>query len=107
MEHPVPRYSILASTFNQLIDQGHSIPIDETKSRIHDHSLFDLLRERYPGFDVSLYKPEELRTILSVFGSIESAKLGITHNGLGLCLAYCIEVMQSPDAYAGFEDRGI
>jgi len=29
----------------------------------------------------------------------EDRKLGVQHNGLALCLAYCIELMQHPEAY--------
>jgi hypothetical protein len=112
MRHPVPRYSILASHFNELVDQGHSMPIDEVKRRIEDRSLFDRLEELYagdPGFDLSRYEPAELRAILSVFGSmanaIDDGKLGIARNGLGLCLGYCIEVMQSPEGHVDFDEK--
>lgn len=106
MEHPVPRYSWLAHEFVVLLDQGQSMTVDETKSSIRDGSLFERLREQHPGFDVSTYEPTELETILNVFGSLadevdEDRKLGISHNGLALCLAYCIEVLRSPMSYAG------
>jgi hypothetical protein len=91
-----------------LLDQGHSLPIDEAKLRIRDGSLFDWLEELYRGdpyfLDLSLYDAGERRTILKVFESMadnieEDRKLGVVHNGLALCLAYCIEVMQSPDTF--------
>jgi hypothetical protein len=49
----------------------------------------------------------ERRTILKVFESLSDnidadRKLGVVHNGLALCLAYCIEVMQRPDVYADY-----
>jgi hypothetical protein len=80
--------------------------VDETESLIEDGSLFDRLRELHPNFDVSLYESDELRAILNMFGSMSGSerKLGIGQNGLALCLAYCIEVMQSPEAYANNED---
>jgi hypothetical protein len=103
----VPRYSILAFQFNKLLDRGQSMSIDDVQNSISDCSLFDRLAERYRGdpcrFDVGLYDAGERRTILTVFGSLsdnsDPGELGIVHNGLALCLAYCIEVMQSPETF--------
>jgi hypothetical protein len=108
MKYPTPRYSFLAFQLNGLLDQGQSIPIDEAHDRIHDGSLIDWLADRYGGephyFDVSLYDAEERELILKVFESMSDAidakgKLGVAHNGIALCLAYCIEVMQHADVY--------
>jgi hypothetical protein len=110
LSHPVPRYSILALMFNKSIDQGQSASIDEVYRRLEDGSLFDWLAETYEDAAVYLYQyePAVRRTILTVLGSLANVTLpedlGITNNGLGLCLAYCIEVMQSPEGHADPDD---
>ena len=111
MRHPIPRYSFLAFQFNMLLDQGHTMPIEEARSHIRDGSLLDRLEEQYgkPPYylDLSPYDAGERRTILKVFEAMadnidEDRKLGVVHNGLALCLAYCIEVMQQPDTFGDY-----
>jgi hypothetical protein len=111
MDHPTPRYSFLAFQLNTLLDQGISMPIEEAHRRIGDGSLLDWLGEQYGGephyLDLSLYDAGERRTILKVFEEMSNTidakrKLGVVHNGIALCLAYCIEVMQHPDTYADY-----
>lgn len=108
MEYPTPRYSFLAFQLNSLLDQGLSVSFDETHARIDDGSLFDWLLSKYAGephyFDLSLYGDAERDLILKVFDALSSGvdakrKMGVQRNGLALCVGYCIEVMQHPDAY--------
>ena len=107
MEYPTPRYSFLAFQFNLLLDQGRVAPIDEVRRHIADGTLFDWLETQYTwaehGMDLSLYDVDERRSILKVFQAASQIpadrKLGIEHNGLALCLAYCIQVMQDPGTY--------
>jgi hypothetical protein len=84
------------------------MPIGEARSRIQDGSLLDHLGEQYgrePYYlDLSPYDAGERRTILKVFEAMsdnidEDRKLGVQHNGLAMCLAYCIEAIQSPETY--------
>jgi hypothetical protein len=110
------RYSLLAFNLNALLDQGVSMPIDEVRELIDDGSLLDRLEKRFGGephyFDISLLDAdEERRAVLRVFSALadnvdEKRKFGLTRNGLALLLAYCIEVMQSPDAYADYDHAG-
>jgi hypothetical protein len=108
MKYPTPRYSFLAFQLNGLLDQGQSIAMDEAHRRIHDGSLIDWLAERFGGephyFDVSLYDAAERGLILKAFEAMSDGidatrKLAVSHNGIALCLAYCIEVMQHPHDY--------
>jgi hypothetical protein len=100
--YPAPRYSILASQFNRLLDQGLSMTSEETRGRIEDRSLFDYLESQYSGephwLDLSIYKTEQRDAILATFEAI-NGELGVWQNGLALCAAYCVEVLQSPDSY--------
>lgn len=106
--HPIPRYTFLAFQFNMLLDQGEAIPVEVAHERIADGSLLDWLDDRYgkePHYlDLSLYDKDERRTILSGFKELSnvvdaSRKLGVSHNGIALCLAYCIEILQHPDSF--------
>lgn len=108
MKYPTPRYSFLAFQFVSLLDAGVSIPIDETHNRIDDGTLLDWLEDQYKPdpyyFDLSLYGADERGLILKVFAELSntvdaSRKLGVRNNGIALCAAYCIEVMQHPDTY--------
>jgi hypothetical protein len=93
-----------------LLDQGHSMPIDEARRRIRDGSLFDWLEEQYrrhPYYlDLSPYDAGERRTILKVFEALVDIDVdrntGVVYNGLALCVACCIEVMQHPDTYSDY-----
>lgn len=106
--HPVPRYTFLAFQFNMLLDQGETLPIEEVQAKIEDGSLFGWLEDRYgkePHFlDLSLYDVKERGTILASFqellGVNADRKFGVTRNGISLCLAYCIEILQHPDDFA-------
>lgn len=84
------------------------MPVDEVRRWISDGSMFDMLEKRYRddphNLDLSPYDPGERRTVLKVFeamsGDLDQARgMGIQHNGLAMCLAYCIENMQHPDTY--------
>jgi hypothetical protein len=108
MRYPTPRYSFLAFELNALLDRGLSIHVEETHKRIADGTLFDWLEERFrpePNYlDLSLYEGPERQGMLEIFGSLSNAvdakrKMGVERNGLALLVAYCIEVMQHPDAY--------
>jgi hypothetical protein len=99
LKYPVPRYSFLAFQLTTLLDQGESMTVEEARTRIHDGSLFDRLEELRA--DVSPYDASERRAILSVFEDLsDNADFAETRNGIALCLAFCIEVMQHPKAYA-------
>jgi hypothetical protein len=81
-----------------LLDQGRSMPVEEARSRIRDGSLFDRLQELRA--DVTPYDASERRAVLSVFEDLaDNADFAETRNGIALCLAFCIEVMQHPKAY--------
>lgn len=105
--HPIPRYTFLAFQFNLLLDQGETLPIEDVQEKIEDGSLFDWLEERYgkePHFlDLSPYEDQERGTILAAFqellGVNADRKFGVTRNGISLCLAFCIEVLQHPDDF--------
>jgi hypothetical protein len=107
--HPIPRYTFLAFQFNMLLDQGHVVSIEDVQEKIEDGSLFSWLEDRYgkePHFlDLSLYDAQERGTILEAFRELlgvvsADRKLGVTRNGIALCLAYCIEILQHPDGFA-------
>lgn len=107
--HPIPRYTFLAFQFNMLLDQGEKISLEETRERISDGSLLDWLDDRYgkePHYlDLSLYGTAERQTILESFQGLSNnvdadRKLGVSHNGISLCLAYCIEILQHPEVFA-------
>jgi hypothetical protein len=34
--HPIPRYTFLAFQFNQLLDQGELLPVEEVQEKIED-----------------------------------------------------------------------
>jgi hypothetical protein len=99
------RHSLLAFQLTLLLDKGCSMPVDETLQRIRDGSLFYRLEEQYRGepyeLDLSSYDAGERRTILKVFDVMDVG--GVEHNGLALCLVYCIEVMRNPDGFG--DDR--
>jgi len=106
--HPIPRYTFLAFQFNMLLDQGEVIPIEEVQERIMDGSLLDWLDDRYgkePHYlDLSSYENQERQEINAAFRALlenvnADRKLGVSRNGIALCLAYCIEILQHPDAY--------
>jgi hypothetical protein len=98
VKFPVPRYSFLAFQLTMLLDEGQSMPVEEARRRIHDGSLFGRLEELRA--DVSLYDAGERRAVLSVFEDLsDNADFAETRNGIALCLAFCIEVMQHPKAY--------
>jgi hypothetical protein len=104
-KHPIPRYTFLAFQFNMLLDQGETLPIEEVQEKIEDRSLFEWLESRYgkePHYlDLSPYEAQEQRTILAAFQDLAGVnadrKFGVTRNGLSLCLAFCIEILQHPD----------
>ncbi len=99
--------TFLAFQFNMLLDQGETLPIEEVQEKIEDGSLFGWLEDRYakePCFlDLSLYEAQERGTIVAAFqellGVSADRKFGITHNGISLCLAFCIEVLLHPDDF--------
>lgn len=106
--YPIPRYTFLAFQFNMLLDQGERIAIDEAQEKIADGSLLDWLDDRYRGephyLDLSLYDPYERRAIVKSFQELSAAvdaerKLAVSRNGIALCLAYCIEILQHPDDF--------
>jgi len=102
---PAPKYWYLADQLNRLIDQGQSIPVGEVQERIEDRSLFDQLEELYRGdphrLDIAIISADEREEMLNAFGSMANAheirQFGIAHNGLGLCLAYCLHKLQPHD----------
>jgi hypothetical protein len=109
VRHPIPRYTYLAFQLNALLDQGLSMSIEDAKSRIHDGSLMDWLDGQYgrePHYlDFSLYEVDERQKICAAFeqlanGVDEGRKLAVAHNGIALCVAYCLEILQHPDGYA-------
>ena len=101
MKSPIPRYSILASELTRVLDQGHSMSIDEVNTRVDDGSLLDWLAH---DLDLSLYDAGERRTICTEFEQLanaySSSDCGISHNGLALVLSYYIEIMQNPEPFA-------
>jgi len=105
--HPIPRYTFLAFQFNLLLDQGETLPVEEVQEKIEGGTLFGWLEDRYgrePHFlDLSLYEDQERGTILAAFqellGVNADRKFGVTRNGISLCLAFCIEVLQHPDDF--------
>src|ERR1700710_1052789 len=106
MRHPIPRYTFLGFQLNGLLDGGVSISIDDCKARIRDGSLLDWLEQQYAGephyLDLSLYAGGERQKICSSFeqladGVDESRKLGVRHNGIAMCVAYCLEILQHPE----------
>ncbi len=109
MRHPIPRYTYLGFQLNALLDQGLSMSIEDAKSRIRDGSLLDWLEEQYgrdPYYlDLSLYEADERQTICAAFEQLadnvdEKRKLAVSHNGIALCVAYCLQVVQSPEGFA-------
>lgn len=105
--HPIPRYTFLAFQFNMLLDQGEILSIEEVQEKVEDGSLFGWLEDRYgkePHFlDLSPYDAQERATIMAAFqellGVNADRKFGATRNGISLCLAFCIEVLQHPDDF--------
>jgi len=106
--YPAIRYSFLALQFLRVIDAGGSVSIDELRAWIAERSLFDRLVDRFAGdpygFDVSIYDGMERELMMHTFERLDQAdgahNFGVRNDGLVMCAAFCVEILQHPDRYA-------
>lgn len=95
------RYTSLAAQLLSLVDAGKKISLNDTHYHIRDKSIFTWLQEKFPGrIDLSAHEPSDLTYMADQFNSWsmiidEHRKMEISHNGLCLLIAYCIEGVEA------------
>ena len=104
--YPVPRYSVLALQMLRVLAAGGAVPGDEMTEWIRGYVMFEELVDRFARepfeVDVSLYDGAERELILHTFQRLLDADAveAVRGEGLAMCAAFCVEVLQNPDGYA-------
>jgi hypothetical protein len=101
----VTKWTFLMFQLNSLLDRGRNLDKEETTRHIQDGSLFGWLAEEFPfseaGLDLSPYRPgvvypadDMIEVLQRIDSAVGSRKLGVTHNGLAMLIAYALQAIQ-------------
>lgn len=93
--------TVLAFTFNAEIDNGGlgTLTCEDAKIAIEDGRIFEVLKERFPTMDLSLFNEAERAEVLNEWQQLSNVadsrrKFGVSRDGLCLLVAYCTEMSQ-------------
>ena len=94
-------FASLAFQFNSLLDAGHAgeLFVVDVKDSIERRTVFSELQGRYgAALDVSEFDHQQLDAVIDQWQALavaadEQRRFGVSHDGLCLLVAYCLECM--------------